>query len=272
VRRSVDFALNGFRCLVSPTALCLNEGRFRVEVAWEAPNGHRGSGRAVELTSDSGYFWFFSPDNVELVVKLLDGCFDPFDSFWFFAAGLTDVAVEITVTDTMTGAVKRYHNPLGSAFEPVFDTAAFATCDAAGPPVPSEPRSRMASPSEGGKGPACSLGPTGLCLSDGRFIVETFWRTPQGQTGAGRAVGLTRDTGYFWFFGPDNVEAVVKVLDACEIEPFHNFWVFAAGLTNVEVTLRVTDTVSGAVQEYVNPLGHSFRPVLDTNAFRTCSD
>ena len=28
----------------------------------------------VPLTSDSGYFWFFDADNIELVVKVLDAC------------------------------------------------------------------------------------------------------------------------------------------------------------------------------------------------------
>ena len=34
-----------------------------------------------------------------------------------------------------------------------------------------------------------------------------------GRTGAGRAVPLTADTGDFWFFGAENVEVVLKVLD-----------------------------------------------------------
>ena len=121
------------------------------------------------------------------------------------------------------------------------------------------------------QGPVCPhQGSDGLCLSDRRFLVEAFWRTGDGQTGHGRGVEVTADTGYFWFFGPENVEAVVKVLDVCELEPFHNFWLFAAGLTAVEVTLRVTDTASGTVKEYVNGLGSSFHPVLDTAAFSTC--
>jgi hypothetical protein len=41
-------------------------------------------------------------------------------------------------------------------------------------------------------------------------------------------------------------------------------------LTNVEVTLRVTDTRNGTVQTYFNPLGTAFQPVQDTSAFATC--
>jgi len=46
--------------------------------------------------------------------------------------------------------------------------------------------------------------------------------------------------------------------------------VFAAGLTDVEVTLTVTDTVSGQVRKYRSTLGKPFLPVQDTAAFATC--
>ena len=47
-------------------------------------------------------------------------------------------------------------------------------------------------------------------------------------SGTGTAVPLTSDTGYFWFFGSSNVEAVIKVLNACSLN--QRFWVFAGGL------------------------------------------
>ncbi|HEX2642400.1 MAG TPA: fibronectin type III domain-containing protein, partial [Thermoanaerobaculia bacterium] len=56
-------------CVPSATRLCLNEGRFQVEVAWTTSTGAQGTGRAISLTADTGYFWFFNPANVELVVK-----------------------------------------------------------------------------------------------------------------------------------------------------------------------------------------------------------
>ena len=48
--------------------------------------------------------------------------------YWFFAGGLTNVKVVITVTDTQTGATRTYNNPQGQAFLPLQDTAAFSTC------------------------------------------------------------------------------------------------------------------------------------------------
>lgn len=114
----------------------------------------------------------------------------------------------------------------------------------------------------------CVDGLGAVCLVDDRFEVTTRWRTPQGTEGAGQAVSLTEDTGYFWFFDADNVELIVKILDVC-IPPFDRFWVFAGGLTNVEVELTVRDTVTGAVKTYTNELGEPFQPIQDTNAF-TC--
>lgn len=114
-------------CTPGPTTLCLTGGRFKVETAWRTDGGS-GTGNAVDLGDDSGRFWFFSADNTELVVKVLDACTE-FDRFWVFASGLTNVQVVITVTDTETGRVRSYFNPGGRAFAPIQDVQAFATCD-----------------------------------------------------------------------------------------------------------------------------------------------
>ena len=102
-----------------------------------------------------------------------------------------------------------------------------------------------------------------------RFQVSTKWRTAD-EEGGGNAVMLTDESGYFWFFNESNVEVTVKVIDACNLEGFNNFWVFAAGMTDVEVTLTVVDTQSGASKSYSNELGTPFQPILDTEGFATC--
>jgi CSLREA domain-containing protein len=114
---------------------------------------------------------------------------------------------------------------------------------------------------------ACVAGGGTLCLSNGRFQVTAAWQTTTA-SGAAQGVTLTGDSGYFWFFDAGNVELTVKVLDACPVN--QRYWVFAAGLTNVKVTLTVTDTVSGLTKTYLNPQGQTFRAVLDTGAFATC--
>jgi hypothetical protein len=107
-----------------------------------------------------------------------------------------------------------------------------------------------------------------LCLGNGRFRVTASWRRTDGSTGDGSAVPITDDTGYFWFFDAKNIEVVAKVLDACGINGRH--WVFSGGLTNVEVTLAVTDTQTGTVKRYANAPGAPFEPIQDTSAFETC--
>jgi hypothetical protein len=111
----------------------------------------------------------------------------------------------------------------------------------------------------------CTPDATSLCLNGGRYQVRAAFRTPQGVTGNGFAVGLTATSGYFWFFSPDNVEVTAKVLDGCSFNS--RKWVFASGMTNVGVTMIVTDTVTGATRSYDNPSLSAFAPIQDTNAF-----
>jgi virginiamycin B lyase len=114
-------------CVADATTLCLNDGRFRVRAALRTGGGAAQDAQAVGLTADSGYFWFFDPANIELVVKVLGGC-SLNGHYWNFLAGLTNVEVTTTVTDTVSGETKIYTNPAGTAFAPVQDTSAFATC------------------------------------------------------------------------------------------------------------------------------------------------
>ena len=111
-------------CTADATTLCLNNSRFQVRVAWQAVNqGTSGDGQAVFLTPDTGWFWFFNQNNVELVLKVLDG--RPVNGhFWVFFGALSDVQYTITVTDTQTGAVKTYFNAQG-VISSVNDTSAF---------------------------------------------------------------------------------------------------------------------------------------------------
>jgi heme/copper-type cytochrome/quinol oxidase subunit 2 len=111
----------------SDSTLCLGGGRFLVEASWRTRGGTSGVGHAVSVTADAGYFWFFDPDNVEIVAKTLDGC-TVNGRYWFFTSGLTNVEVAITVTDTSDGTVQTYENSLGVPFAPVLDTKAFSGC------------------------------------------------------------------------------------------------------------------------------------------------
>ena len=106
----------------APGTLCLLGGRFQVEGTFKN-GGVTSAATAVPYGDNSGFFWFFSASNTELVVKVLDG--RPLNGkFWFFFGALSDVEYDIKVTDTTTGAVKVYHNAPGNLCGRA-DTAAF---------------------------------------------------------------------------------------------------------------------------------------------------
>ena len=124
-------------------------------------------------------------------------------------------------------------------------------------------------PESGTIAPLCVPDDHTLCLNDNRFAVTAFFQeTPLGPSIQATAMRLTADTGYFWFFDPNNVELVVKVLNGCGIT--NAYWVFAAGLTNVGVHLEVRDMQSDLPRTYENPIGTPFAPIQDTSAFSTC--
>jgi hypothetical protein len=114
-------------CTADDNTLCLSSSRFQVRANYDAGSGNAGAAHAVFLTSDTGYFWFFSSPNVEAIVKVIDGC-TLGGHYWVFAGGLTNVKVVLTVTDTQTESARTYTNPPSTTFLPIQDTTAFGTC------------------------------------------------------------------------------------------------------------------------------------------------
>jgi hypothetical protein len=257
----------GVPCVAGATALCLAGARFQVAIAFTGAAGVQGSGNAVPLTSDTGYFWFFDAGNVEVVLKVIDGRAVN-GHWWVFYGSLSSIAYTITVTDTATGEVKTYTNPAGRLAS-VADTSAFAEAAPAAGPVgffaaqgsaPLRPRhAALAAPAA----TACAPDPNTLCLGGGRFRVTVAFTTG-GITSAANAVPLTGETGYFWFFDDANVELITKMLDGRPVNG--HWWVFFAALSDVQYTVTVTDTETGAVRTYVNPAG-TLASWADTTAF-----
>ncbi|HEX2162478.1 MAG TPA: Calx-beta domain-containing protein [Thermoanaerobaculia bacterium] len=115
-------------CVEDATTHCLAGGRFRVTVDFQAPGDPAPRpGQTIPLTDDSGLFWFFAASNVEMLIKVLDACVEPFNRFWVFYAATTNVAFTVNVVDTETGMLQQYSNEQGQAALPVQDTNAF-TC------------------------------------------------------------------------------------------------------------------------------------------------
>jgi ELWxxDGT repeat protein len=267
-------------CRPSATRLCLSGGRYQVEAAWLTDQGQSGTGTAVPLSADTGYFWFFSDSNVEVIVKVLDGQ-GVNGHVWVFYGALSNVEYNLTVTDTRTGLTRRYFNPLGQLAS-VGDTHAFGPLGAseANPRLPASTAAPSLPPlisARQGRAATvpCQASAQTLCLSHDRFAVEVAWKDFQGNTGKGTAVPLSGGsgadsgagsdtTGSFWFFSAANVELVVKALDGTPVNG--HFWLFYGALSNVEYTLTVTDTQTGKIKTYTNPSGR-FASVADTQAF-----
>ncbi len=119
----------------------------------------------------------------------------------------------------------------------------------------------------------CSPGEETVCLRDGRFEVTAAFELQNGSQGSMGGLNVTDDTAALYFLNPANVEVFVKILDACSsTEP--RFWVFAAGLTNQKVELRIRDTLAGKARVFENPLQTTFVTVTGTTdelgAFPTC--
>lgn len=116
-------------CLAGPETLCINGGRFQVEMSWRTSDGISGTGKAVPIPSapDSGLFYFFNASNLEMLLKVLNAC-GLNQRYWVFFAATTNVEFAVVVTDTQTGQTRSYFNPLNRPAPPVQDTDAFPTC------------------------------------------------------------------------------------------------------------------------------------------------
>jgi len=172
----------------------------------------------------------------------------------------------MTVTDTATGASRRYLNPSGQLAS-VGDTTAFgpqgalAVADPAGTLL----TQAMAVPTGGtlpagggqaGPGAAspdgrCHSAASTLCLDGGRFSVHVSWQDFSGRQGVGTAVDLSAQTGYFWFFNAVDVDLMLKVIDGRAING--KFWVLFGALSKVAYTVTVQDTVSGKLRPTPTP-------------------
>lgn len=219
----------------APDALLLGDGRFALEVEWRT-GGETGIGHPLPHSDESGAFWFFGPDNPELLVKLLDGRAVN-GHFWVFHAAATSVDYTLTVTDLDTGRRRRYEKrsgPLASAV----DTAAFAAPGAPGGPDKS----------------VCAQGFPQLYLGYGVFHLTVTWRDPKsGASGRASGQSLTRDGGLFFFFGNANPEILVKMVDGRPVNG--HWWFFHAALTDLEYEIVVRESDTGVERTYKKPAG-----------------
>lgn len=239
--------------------------RFAVRAAWRDQSGRTGPALPVSLTDDTMWFYFFNPENVEVVLKTLDGT-SVNGSFWVFYAALSNLEFTLSVVDRSSNDAAVYFNREANLASRG-DTRAFpgATSGVATSAAVAASAGILKIPAEAVKAGPCVASAQVLCLLDGRVELTATWVDFEGDSGSGQGQLLAgQTTGYFWFFNPDNVEIVVKVLDGRAINGF--FWVFYASLSNVQFSLGVRDLTTGNQAGYFNPLG-TFASSADVEAF-----
>ncbi len=122
-------AIDPLPCSTSATALCLLD-HFQVTAHFR--NGPIGTAETPATVASctnpgSGLFWFFSPDNWEVMVKAINGCVVN-SRFWVFSAATTNVYYRLEVLDGANGTQKIYFNYAGPPAPAVTDTDAFDNC------------------------------------------------------------------------------------------------------------------------------------------------
>lgn len=240
-------------CVEDATTACLVDGQFRVTVSYDGngaqfvpPSVSLLSGDAVRtsVTDDTALFSFYGPQHFDLAVKVLEGC--PVNNkIWVFAALPTDSGLVLTVEDTSNAFIRQYVSAAAAAAAPIVDTSAF-DCSAVRAVAAAEKSTAIA-----GKG-SCGHA---FCLVGGRFGLDIAFNTP-GSTGVGMPLAESAEnSALVWLFDPSNLEAVVSMIDGRSDSG--TFWFLASAIGNAGMNYRLTDTLSGLTNDYVQPFGQS---------------
>jgi hypothetical protein len=133
---TIDWTVNGSHLPVPETTvfqvtspnqtLTMQNSRFLVTATFTDPaTGVQKPAQAVQLSDESGYFWFFGSTNTELSLKILNGQLIN-GRTWLFLASMTTVGFTVKVTDltippdctlaggTSTCFTKTYTSPAGT--------------------------------------------------------------------------------------------------------------------------------------------------------------
>lgn len=264
---------DGPDCIPGDTVACLLDGQFQVTGTMETlssppttvttrimqfPTARAESDQAV-------FFESFQPGNFEVGVKMVDACVlpdgHPLRAFWAFFGGLTNAEATIEIQDSSTGQIYRWENPRGDFALSLGDTAAFpCEVDDASPTVP------------------CFANDTTACLLAERFRVtgEMVGFDDPPTTVPVQVMSFTGGRAesdqavFFESFQEGNFEVGVKMVDACSLpegHPLRAYWVFYGGLSNAATHIRVTQTSTGEVDEWINEAGNFPRSEGRTQAF-----
>ncbi len=257
--------------------------RWVVSVCFEDPAGWQTMAWNYELeSSESGLMYFFDRDNVEVLVKVLNGCAIN-GHHWVFAAPVTDLKFELFVY----GRVGEYYwhgNYSRGTASTVSDTSAFpctaaeiaaARAESSGSEgeagsleLAANPLAHVsaasATPLAPGARTDCEPGRPALTLRRG-FTVSMCYETDKGEVGHARDWGLgSFQSALMYFFDRNNAEVLIKVLDGCGVNGHR--WVFVAPVTTLAFNLRV-ESPGGRIWTHSNRLGQTAVAKRDLSAF-----
>ncbi len=104
-------------CIADDETLCLLENQVQIRVRFrnQRDGTQEGTGKAAPLGDRTGTFWFFREDNIEIVVKALDGR-ERNGHFWIFLGSLSDLEFWVEATEVASGNSTTYYNPPGHLF------------------------------------------------------------------------------------------------------------------------------------------------------------
>ena len=257
-------------CVPTGNVATLADG-YDVRMCVEMPSGAQVDASNYHLESTaSGLLYFFDRDNVEVLVKVLDGCAIN-GHRWVFIAPVTTLAFHLEIVERSTGIVFTHRNPRSVTAATVSDTTAFACDPAAAAATVAGLTVGAAGGSDAGRvlleaseTPVCEPDGPGIELESGHRIDMCF-ATPDGGVLAANDWGLApRSAALLHFFDRENAEVLVKVLDGCAVNGHH--WVFAAPATDLAFHLVVT-APDGQRWTHRNSAGQTAEPRSDTAAF-----
>lgn len=114
----------GYTDCVPETTPLVFDGGYNVRMCYETSEGTVGEGKAgIWASGESGLLWFFTRDNAEVLIKVLNGCFYN-DHRWVYVAPVTDLAFNLYVVDS-EGRTWSHHNRQGDTASTRSDNEAF---------------------------------------------------------------------------------------------------------------------------------------------------
>ncbi len=254
---------------VGPLDYLRPESDHLVTLCFEDPTGQQTMAWDYELeSSQSGLMYFFDRDNVEVLVKVQNGC-GINGHHWVFVAPVTDLRFSLKVYAPGRELPWLHENRVaGRTARTMSDTTAFpcttaeiaaATARAADLPAPAPSASLMT-------GAETDCVPSGPALTlAGGYRVSACWETENGETGDAMDWGLDSDRmGLLYFSDRDLVDVLIKVQDDCAAGG--NVSVAVAPATTAAFNLRV-ESPNGYVWRYANRLGETAEAVTDVSAF-----